>query len=133
MTSTLKVKSRIINRLEDELKSEKDSELTSDIIEEINFIEDGEVLNTTSTWISIEDELPEPGVTVFVTGNGFFNGYEASVQRWERVVDPKHLEDEPHWFGTREMEPYEDFNITNWMPLPKAPKAIKTIKIKTSK
>jgi len=88
---------------------------------------------TETTWISIEDELPEPGVTVFVTGKGFFNGYEASVQRWERVVDPKHLEDEPHWFATREMEPYEDFKITNWMPLPKAPKAIKTIKIETSK
>ncbi len=133
MTSTLKVKSRIINRLEDELKSEKDSELTSDIIEEINFIEDGEVLNTTPTWISIEDELPEPGVTVLVTGKGFFNGYEASVQRWERAIDPLRKEDEPHWFATREMEPYEGFNITHWMPLPKAPKEVKTIKIETSK
>lgn len=127
-----KIKSRIINRLEDELRSEKDSELTSDIIEEINFIEDGDVLSTTSTWISIEDELPEPGITVFVTGKGFFQDYNASVQRWERVIDPLHKEDEPHWFGTREMEPYEDYKITHWIALPKAPKEVKTIKIEST-
>jgi len=87
-------------------------------------------------WISVEDELPEPGVTVFVTGQGFFNDYEASVQRWERVIDPNSKEDsghlhdkEAHWFATREMEPYEDYKITHWMPLPKAPIAPKTIKV----
>ena len=80
-------------------------------------------------WIDIDFELPEPGVTVLVTGTGFFNGYEASVQRWERVIDPKHKDDDPHWFGTREMEPYEDFKITHWMPLPKPPKETKRINI----
>ena len=80
-------------------------------------------------WISVEDKLPEPGVTVFVTGQGFFNDYESSVQRWERVIDPLHKEDEPHWFATREMEPYEDYRINHWMPLPKAPIAPKTIKV----
>lgn len=82
-------------------------------------------------WINVEDELPEPGVTVFVTGKGFFNDYESSVQRWERVIDLLNKEDEPHWFATREMEPYEDYKITHWMPLPKAPIAPKTIKVES--
>jgi hypothetical protein len=82
-------------------------------------------------WISVEDELPEPGVTVLVTGDGFFNGYEASVQRWERVIDPNHKEDEPHWFGTREMEPYEDFKITHFCYMLEAPIKPKTIKVES--
>ena len=82
-------------------------------------------------WIDIEFELPEVGETVLVTGNGFFNNYESSVQRWERVIDPAHKDDKPHWFGTREMEPYMDFKITHWMPLPKPPKKSKTIKVES--
>ena len=84
-------------------------------------------------WIDVEDDLPEVGETVLVTGTGFFNNYEASVQRWEMVVDPKHPEDEPHWFATRELESYEEFKITHWMSLPKAPKKKKTINIKPKK
>ena len=80
-------------------------------------------------WISIEDELPEPGQTVLVCGHGYFANYEASVQRWELCIDPNHKDHKPHWFATREMEPYEDFNITHWMPLPKEPKKVKTIKV----
>jgi hypothetical protein len=80
-------------------------------------------------WIDVEFELPEPGETVLVTGKGFFNNYESSVQRWERAIDPNHKDDEPHWFGTREMEPYEHFKITHWMPLPKPPKETKKITI----
>jgi len=82
-------------------------------------------------WISVEEEdkLPPPGVVVFVTGTGFFNDYESSVQRWERVIDPKHKEDEPHWFGTREMEPYEDFKITHFSYFLDAPVKPKTIKV----
>lgn len=80
-------------------------------------------------WIDVEFELPEPGVTVWVTGTGFFNGYEASVQRWERCIDPNHKKDKPHWFGTREMEPYEDFKITHFQYMPKPPKKTKKIKV----
>jgi len=74
-------------------------------------------------WISIENKklLPEPGTTVLVCGTGFFNDYEASIQRWERTIDPALPKEKPHWFGTREFEPYENFKITHWMPLPEAP------------
>jgi len=82
-------------------------------------------------WIDVDFELPEVGVTVLVTGTGFFSSYEASVQRWELCIDPAHTDHPPHWFGTREMEPYEDFKITDWMPLPKAPKKKKTIKVES--
>jgi|TARA_R110000787_G_scaffold81538_1_gene176743 hypothetical protein len=82
-------------------------------------------------WIDVQDELPEPGVTVFVTGVGFFNSYEASVQRWERAIDPNHKDDEPHWFATREMEPYDGFVITHWHPFLKEPTRSKTIKIES--
>lgn len=84
-----------------------------------------------SKWIDAEFEKPDVGVTVFVTGKGFFNSYEASVQRWELAEDPMHPDDDPHWFGTREMEPYQDYKITHWMPLPKAPKKSKKLKIES--
>jgi len=45
------------------------------------------------------------------------------------VFDPKHPDDAPHWFSTREMELYEDYKITHWHPLPKEPKKKKTIKV----
>ncbi len=83
-------------------------------------------------WINVEDELPEPGITVLVTGVGFFNSYDASVQRWELVIDPANPKEKPHWFATRITEPYQLFCITHWMPLPKAPKKVKTIKIESS-
>ena len=47
-------------------------------------------------WIDVDFELPEVGVTVLVTGTGFFSSYEASVQRWELCIDPAHTDHPPH-------------------------------------
>lgn len=75
-------------------------------------------------WIDVEFELPEVGVTVIVTGTGYFQNYEASVQRWERTLDG-------NWFATEPGAPYEEFKITHWHPILDPPKKPKTIKIKS--
>jgi hypothetical protein len=74
-------------------------------------------------WIDVEDKLPTPGVTVIVTGKGYFTNYSASVQRWERTLDG-------NWFATEPGAPYHEFKITHWHPMLEPPKKKRRLTLK---
>jgi hypothetical protein len=87
-------------------------------VTDINVGHKADANNATTTWISVEDRLPDTDDSLLVICNGeyknirFINAYEFAI--YDTVEDEWILESYPQAAVT----------VTHWMPLPNPPKGV---------
>ena len=77
-------------------------------------------------WISVKDKLPSENGKYLVAYTNTFGDYIDIVRYTLNYEDPydfvPHLKGRAVWYEYGEVEDYEVYNITHWMPLPEPPK-----------